>query len=209
MARRPRSNVLENRTNRLRLPVRRKPHAFTAIGRGLAVGYRRNQTGGVWVLRAADGHGGRWIKNIGPADDHETADGEHALTFWQACDRARILARGKDDSSQPATVSDALSNYEIALRVKGGSTYNARWPRLHLPSSLLAKPVALLAGHELERWRNGLIAGGMKAQTAHRMCKGLTAALNAAARNDPRITNQSAWRHGLGGRGQLSISSLL
>jgi hypothetical protein len=62
MARRPRSAHLENRTNRLKLPVRRKPHHFTAIAPGIALGYRRCVGAGRWIVRVADGHGGSWTK---------------------------------------------------------------------------------------------------------------------------------------------------
>ena len=49
MARRPRASQLETRTARLKLPVRQKPYAFTTIAPGIALGYRRNAGGGVWV----------------------------------------------------------------------------------------------------------------------------------------------------------------
>jgi hypothetical protein len=116
MARRPRAARLETRTARLKLPVRRKPHDFTSISPGIALGYRRCESAGRWVVKVADGHGGHWTKVVGIADDHEDADAEHVLTWWQAQDKARALARGKDaGGSRPATVAEALADYERDL----------------------------------------------------------------------------------------------
>src|SRR5262245_46281055 len=108
MARRPRSSQLETRTARLKLPVRKKPHHFTEIGVGIAVGYRRCKGAGRWVVRVADGKGGNWTKAFAVADDHEDADGSNVLDFWVAQDRARALARGGDDNGRPCSVDEAL-----------------------------------------------------------------------------------------------------
>src|ERR1700693_3649574 len=67
MARKIRSYALENRTQRLKLPVAKKP-VFVRIGSGISLGYRRNQTTGSWVLRVADGRGGARTSAIGSAD---------------------------------------------------------------------------------------------------------------------------------------------
>ena len=88
MARSIRAPKIENRTSRLKLPVRGKPY-FVTVAPGIPLGYRRNQTVGVWVVRAADGHGGNWIKVIAVADDHEDSNGGQILTYWEAQDRAR------------------------------------------------------------------------------------------------------------------------
>src|SRR5262245_32696797 len=107
----PRAARLETRTARLKLPVRRKPHDFTTISPGIALGYRRCASAGRWVVKVADGHGGHWTKALGLADDFEDADGEHVLTWWQAQDKARALARGKDsDSGRPGTVAEAVAD---------------------------------------------------------------------------------------------------
>src|SRR6516165_6034161 len=81
MARRPRSSKLENRTNRLKLPVQKKPHAFVTIAPGIALGYRRNQGAGTWVVRAADGKGGNGPRVCPIANTHEKATAPGALTF--------------------------------------------------------------------------------------------------------------------------------
>jgi integrase len=199
MARRPRASRLETRTNRLKLPVRQKPYSFTTISPGIALGYRRNHAAGTWVVRVADGKGGNWTKRVGLADDFEDADGEHVLSWWQAIERARTLARGTDDAGRPATFKDAIDAYERDLIARGGSVANAGRTRKHVSPTLAAKPVGLLTARELAAWRDGLLAGGMKQATLVRLCKAAKAALNLAARRDPRIVNRAAWRDGLSG----------
>ena len=105
MPRRIRSSPLETRTARAKLAPRRKPY-WLVIAPGIAVGYRRNAGAGSWSVRAADGKGGNWIKGFAIADDHEDADGANVLTFWQACDKAKALARGGDaDTGRPVDAS--------------------------------------------------------------------------------------------------------
>jgi integrase len=198
MARRPRAAHLETRTARLKLPVRRKPHDFTSISPGIALGYRRCASAGRWVVKVADGHGGHWTKAVGIADDHEDADGEHVLTWWQAQDKARALARGKDTGgARPATVAEALADYEADLIARSANPYNARRARSLVPPSMLAKPVALVTARELKRVRDALVEGGAKPSSINRDMKGLKAALNLAAVHDERIANARAWRVGL------------
>jgi integrase len=190
---------LDNRTARLTLPVRRKPHAFTTIAPGVALGYRRNRGIAAWVMRSANGRGDYWTMNLdGIPDDFEDADGEHVLTFWQAIDKARLLARGKDaDSSRPHTVAEAIADYERDLLTRDGNRANARRARVILSPTLLSKPVALLTMRELKHLRDGLVAKGGKPASINRDLKGLKAALNLAAEHDPRVTNRDAWRVGL------------
>jgi integrase len=205
MARKLRAPKIKNKTDRLQLPVQRKPHAFTTIAPGIALGYRRTQGAGSWVLRCADGRGGAWTKNVGIADDDENADGEHVFTFWQAAERARQMARGQDgDAGRPATMATALDLYENDLRARGGDVSNASRVRGHLTPALLSKPVALLSATELRRWRDALIATGMASATALRIRNAARAALNLAADLDKRIVDRSAWTVGLAGLSDTS-----
>jgi integrase len=202
MARRPRASRLENRTTRLKLPVRWKPYDFTTIAPGIALGYRRNQAAGVWVVRVADGKGGNWTKRVGLADDHEDANGEHVLSWWQATDKARKLARGSDDAGRPITVKEAVDAYARDLIARGASVANASRIHKHLTPALAGKPVGLLTAREFAHWRDTLVGGDMKPATLVRLCKAAKAALNLAARRDPRIINRNAWRDGLSGIGE-------
>jgi integrase len=196
MARRPRSSKLETRTTRLKLPVQRKPHAFTVVAPGVALGYRRGKDRNAWVVRVADGKGGNWTKNLpGIPDDHEDANGESVIDFWQAQDAARKLARGTVETGKPISVDEALTAYADDLKARDGLAGNVSRVRHHLPPSLASKPVSLLEAKELRRWRDGL---DMKPASVNRTTRQLKAALNLAQRLDPtRITNTHAWKVGL------------
>jgi integrase len=197
MARRVRSSVLESRSMRLKLAVRKKPYAFVTIAPGIAIGYRRNKGPGTWVLRASNGHGSYWTDVIALADDHEDSDNDSVLSYWAAQDRARTLVRGKAaEDHRPITVAEAIDDYERDLAARGGLIANARYIRSLLPPTLLSKPVALLTAKELRRWRDGLRTT-REASSVTRICKSMKAALNLSAAHDVRITNQRAWQLGL------------
>src|SRR5215831_10844383 len=160
MPRSARSSRLETRSTRLKLPIAKKP-VFVRIGPGMALGYRRNQTAGTWVLRVADGSGGHWTKRIADADDMQDSDNGAILDFWQAQQRARELVRasGKDDgdSGKLVTVREAVASYESELQVRGGDRANAARIRLHLPEALANKTVALLTARDFHSWRQHLL----------------------------------------------------
>jgi integrase len=196
MARHTRAAKLETRTARLRLPIAKKP-VFIVLSPGVACGYRRNRGPGVWVARVSNGHGKQWTKKIALADDHEDADDQHVLTWWQAQDKARALARGTDDAGRPVTVAEALDDYERDLVARGGDAGNARRARGHLTNALAGRPVAILTAKELRRWRDGM--GCRSPATLNRVLTTVKAALNLAAQHDPRITNRDVWRIGLAG----------
>jgi len=195
----PRNAKLESATARRKLAVRKKPY-YVRLSPGIALGYRRNAGAGTWTVRVADG-GAEWVKRIAVADDLEPASPPHVLSYWQAIDLARSLARRQPgdaiDESRPLTVSEALTLYEKDLVARGGSRYNAEHPRLHLPSVILNKPIALLGATELRKWRDSLLDKGLAPGTVNRTKTGLRAALELAAAHDPRITNQRAWKVGL------------
>ena len=193
MARRTRAAKLENRTSRLKLPVRRKP-VFVKIGRGLGLGYRRNTTAGTWVVRVADGKGGNWTRAIGTADDNEDADGSSVLDYWQAQDKARAVAHHSPVG--PITIAKALDEYEANLKVRSGDVANVRRVRAHLPEPLARVSVAAVTARDLRAWRDGL-AKKLAPSTVNRTVTALKAALNLAADHDERITSRNAWKTGL------------
>jgi integrase len=202
MAHSIRAARLENRTNRLKLPVDKKP-IYVKIDRGIALGYRRNQGPGTWVIRVTR-DGEDWTEKIGTADDYEDATVGPTLTYWTAQTRARELALGEReasdaavDASKPASVAAALDAYETDLRARGADPYNARRCRIHLPAKLAEKMVALLTAKELRHWRDSLLKRGLAAPTVKRTSRALKAALNLAATHDARIASAAAWRTGL------------
>ena len=200
MARKIRDSKLESRSARLRLPIRKKPYTGPALARGIHLLYRRNRTNGTWVIKASNGHGGYWTKGFAVADDFEEPDGTHVLTFHQAGDAGKALARGKADTadSKPMTVADALVRYKIDLKSRGGHLSNATRVEKHLTSTLAGKPAALLTVRDLQTWRNGL-KEKMEPSSVNRTRSGLRAALELAATLDHRITNRHVFRLGLRG----------
>ena len=185
---------LENRTSRLKLPVAKKP-VYVKIDRGIALGYRRNEGPGTWVVRVTR-DGRDWTAKLGPADDEENSS---ALTWWTAQARAREIALGQSeaDTSKPVTVAGALDTYEIDLQARGAAPRNAAMVRTHLPAALAAKQAALLTARELRAFRDGLLKAGLRPASVTRLARVFKAALNLAADHDPRITNAKAWRTGL------------
>jgi hypothetical protein len=164
----PRAAKLETSTARRKLAVRKKPY-WTTISPGIHLGYRRNQGSGTWSVRVADS-GAEWIKKIALADDLEVASPPHVLSYWQALDTARALARRQPgeavDESRPLTVGEALDRYEADLRARGGSPYNAQHPRIHLPGVDLEQ-----AGRAVGRYRASEVARqplGQGARARHR-----------------------------------------
>lgn len=198
MARKVRHTALESRSARLKMEVRRKPYPGPSLARGVSLLYRRNRTNGTWVVKASDGHSAYWTKRIADADDYADSDGKDVMTFFQAQDAAKKLARGGTDDSAPLTVGAALTAYEADLKARSSNPYNARWPRVHLTSTLLAKPVALLTSTELQKWRDSLLTK-MAPSTINRLSGCVCAALELAAQHDQRIQNKRAWDVGLAG----------
>ena len=200
MARKVSFSALESRSARLRLKIRRRPYSGPSLARGIALMYRRNKTNGTWVLKASDGHGAYWTKGFALADDFEEPDGKNVLTFYQAQDQAKKLARGDNGSADSAliTVDGALKDYKRDLEARNANPYNAEHPRVHLTSVLLSKPVAMLTAKELQGWRDSLLIK-MAPATITRLCRCICAALELAAQHDKRIQNREAWEIGLAG----------
>src|SRR6516162_954594 len=196
MARRTRNAKLETRTARLNLPVRKRPY-FVTIDRGTSLGYRRNKTGsGRWVLRNADGKGGKGPeKTFALADDYQDANGGAVLDFWQAQDRARASSRAGNSET---TVGSALAPYEADLKLRGGDPGNVARVRAHLTEGLANKALAGSTIRDFRQWRDGLAAHGLAPSTVNRTTTSLKAALNTVAAQDDRIAaNRRAWEVGL------------
>ncbi|MBR0746185.1 hypothetical protein JQ582_19830 [Bradyrhizobium japonicum] len=204
MARSIYSEKLKNRTNRLKLPPKRKPYKVL-IAPGIFLAYRRNagrrvegddrrrDAPGTWSVEC------QWLKRFALADDYEDANGISVMSYHQATARALKLARGSEgDSDKPVTVAEAIDAYETDLAARGGAKYNATSLHKHVSSAMASKVVMLLTETELRDWRNGLISKGLKVSSANRTGKSLKAALALAAKRDrKRITNVAAWKDGL------------
>ena len=192
MARSIYSDKLKNRTNRLKLPIKKKPYKVQ-IAPGIFLCYRRNEGAGTWSVECG------WLKRFALADDHEDANGGSVMSYFQAQQRALKLARGSEgNADKPVTVAEALDAYESDLAARGGAKYNATSCRNHCSPAMLSKVVMLLTETELRDWRNGIVARGLKVSSANRIAKSLKAALALAGKRDKRAAaNSAAWKNGL------------
>jgi integrase len=196
MARSIRSSTLETRSARLRLPVSIKPK-FVRVAKGLGLGYRRNKTGGVWVMRVADGKRSNYVRTIGAADDFADADGGDVLDFWQAQDKVRSLARAdRGGTAEPITVKQAIDAYEANLKTRGREVGNVQRIRVHMTNRLASRLITLVTSRELLAWRDSLI-DKMTPASVNRTCVALKAALNLVAEQDEKIISRRAWQTGL------------
>jgi integrase len=198
MARTKRAPQLETRTQRLKLARAKRPY-WTAIGKGVSLGYRRNKSFGTWNVRCSK-PGGHWSQVIGDADDFAEANGATVLNYWQAADKARSLglsARHGGSGGELQTVAEALAAYEVELRLHGRDVGNATRVRVYLPATLGKKPVATLTFQDFVPWRDTLTDAGMKPAAINRSNAGLRAALNLAAKRDARITSAGVWGQAL------------
>ena len=134
MARKVSFSALESRSARLRLKIRHLPYSGPSLARGISLMYRRNGTNGTWVIKASDGHGAYWTKGFAFADNFEDADAKDVLTFYQAQDAAKKLARGEDGSDGDAGRSPSMVHLRLTGRSGGARcrSLDAAWPRIHL-----------------------------------------------------------------------------
>jgi integrase len=205
MPRKVRNSVLETRSNRLKLRVAKKP-LFVRIGRGLSLGYRRNQTSGTWVLRAADGRGGSRTAAIGFADDHDEADGQQFLDFWQAQERAKIKARRQGGAlgAEPLTIRLAAETYMDWLKAKNPRTAADTRGRLkrHFLPKFGDQLITSLTKTILDRWLASMISNSddpdrlrRSKDSANRALTMVKALLNHAMRDPSNgLTDDTAWR---------------
>src|ERR1700730_16871838 len=107
MARSIYSDKLKNRTNRLKLKIKKKPYKLQ-IGPRIFLCYRRNEGAGTWSVEAP------WLKRFAIADDYEDANGISVMSFYQAQQYALKMVRGSEgDSDKLVTVSEALDAFKI------------------------------------------------------------------------------------------------
>ena len=155
---------LDNRTARLKLRPRGLPY-YRAIEQGLHLGYRRNATGGRWVVRRYVPQAkGYVVTTVGAADDLGEADGLHTLSFAQAQERARELLKTahRAESAAPAaiehyTVGDALNAYCSSLEARGQHTRGNGVRNSIVFAELLATRVKTLAPETIRRWRDKIV----------------------------------------------------
>jgi integrase len=164
MPRATRSPKLDSRTARSKLPVAGIP-VYVSIGRGLFLGYRKNNAGGRWVARYANGVGKYRVEVIADADDRLAANGTTVLDFFQAqrvaqarfLDLGARLAGARDPASY--TVGDCLGDY---FSGKGSAWRSAADARSRANALIVPKlgdrAVTRLTSDELRAWLQDLAA---------------------------------------------------
>jgi integrase len=197
MARTMRAPKLEPRSARLKLAIAKRPH-WTQIGKGVSLGYRRNQGPGTWNVRVAH-RTGHWSKTIGTADDYAESNTSDVLTYWEAAEKARTIGNTAryGGGGKLGTVLDALDAYEASLKQRGADAGNASRVRMYLPAALAASAVGMFRVRDFVAWRQALTDAGLSPAAFNRSNVGLRAALNLAASQDEGITNSRAWQTGL------------
>ena len=158
------------------------------------------------MLRIADGKGGSHTKSIGFADDYDEADGQKFLTFFEAQDKAKTVARadGKNGILKPLTMAEAASNYLDVLRAKNmGTAYDTELRlKKHFLPRFGDRLAADLTKTMLERWLASLVVESddpekvrKSKDTANRVLTMVKALLNHAMQDQSNgLKDDSAWR---------------
>jgi integrase len=194
---------LTNRTSRLKLKPLTRHHA--KIGADLFLDYRRPGAGpGTWSEESYIDGKYRLKSLTAVADDMEDADGVRILTYAQACDRARELAKEHVERERlkadgpPLTVGRVCESYADWRESRwtgelSGSKHDARRRLARLPKALLDTPLAPLTADTL-----ATTCSGVDRRTLH----DLGAALRRAAkqhRDKLPPTLENAIKDGLAG----------
>ncbi len=171
---------IESRTARAKLKPSGKPY-WHSVDIKLHVGYRKGLRGGRWVMRRYSGDGVYTVETIGTADDNQDADGETILTFNQARNKVRELAkryRATTPGGATLTVKDAIGAY---LRGQRGRDQHLRLARHVLKADIALRPLSSLTEAALAAWRDSL-PRTISPATVRRISTDFRAALNASAK---------------------------
>jgi hypothetical protein len=96
---------------------------------------------------AANGRGDYWTKAFAHADDKQAADGAAVLTYEQAANKARALARGDANAAAdaPVTITEAIDGYEADLLGRGRDGYVTTCQNILRRSRCLRSPASSCA----------------------------------------------------------------
>lgn len=174
MARIRRGAEFGSREARRRLRARPEPY-WTAIDRGLALGYRKSAEGGAWIMRryVAQEHPkrGSWHKEtrLGTADDSRDADGGGVLDFGQAQRKLLEAARQQalQSSGQLYSVAEAARDYVNWQRAHRKSAPDAESKlKTYVLPQLAEKRVAELKPSDFDAWLAWALKRRRKARKA-------------------------------------------
>jgi integrase len=158
------------------------------------------------VVRVANGRGGARTAAIGFADDHDGADGNQFLDFWQAQERAKTAARRRGGASgaEPLTVSLAAETYLDWLTAKNPRTAADTRGRLnrHFLPQFGDRSIMSLTKTMLDKWLASMVVKSENPErirqskdSANRVLSMVKALLNHAVRDPAHgLTDDSAWR---------------
>lgn len=153
MARQKVNASLRSRESRSRLKPQHAPY-WHSLYHGLAVGYRKTATGGMWQVRKRDGTQYRFA-TLGKADDHADANGVDVLDYRQAQNKATAFGDQQVRAASGYTVADAVDDYLAAYSGKDRknltTTINA-----HILSKFRDKLVINLTSRKIRQWHNDL-----------------------------------------------------
>lgn len=181
MSKTVRERKLDSPAARAKLKASGKPY-WRAIDVGLHLGYRKGAHGGRWVLRRYLGRETYSVETIATADDHQDADGQAILSFYQAQGKIREIAkRYRTHAAGAATpvVRDAVAAY---LQTRPSRDQHLRLARHVLADEIAGKPLASLTESALGAWRDRR-PKDLALATVRRITTDLQAALNFSARN--------------------------
>ena len=184
---------IRNREKRTQLPSRQKPY-WKKIRRGMALGYRRNKRGGVWIVRCYE-NGRYHEKRLAIADDLGDGTG---LSHRQALEAA---VRGEVPDEDACTVEDALEAYLANYQARSGRDRSIGQRIRRIRDKLGDIEVDKLTKKDIEKWRNSLVRTDTKDKellrksrySTNRNLTILKAALNEALTNG-HATSDLAWR---------------
>jgi integrase len=167
----PRSTIdspIATRAARERLASRREPY-WRGIESGIAVGYRRNARGGVWLARMLEA--GRYREEgLGRADDSLPPNGVDVLDFRQAQAKAiawaaqrQRIAVGLEPAAPkvartPYKVADAIAAHlaDLAARGSRGLDQTRSKAEAHILPALGDVPVGHLTRDKLRAWHHAV-----------------------------------------------------
>ena len=169
MARSARDKNLETRSARFKLSASKR--YWLAIGKGLALGYRRTKGGyGTWSARLMLSPDKYALRALGTADDQQEANGVDVLTFYQA----QAKARGVNDDVKeaggilikPTTVKEASERYLAWYREnRKGIAMAESAVRAHILPTLGEKKLAELTTKGIKEWLEKIAATPARLRT--------------------------------------------
>ncbi len=152
---------LQTRTARANLKEDHHPH-WINIAEGVALGYRRGPTSAAWYVRAYAGDKKYHQAVLGIADDHLDANGETILTFFQAQEKARNLAKAHDKANgigiaQDLTVAEAAAQYLAWYgEHRKALTTTTNTVQAHILPAFGNKRISDLKARDIKTWMESL-----------------------------------------------------